>query len=185
MKLVRTPRCPWDTFLFGGLKHNILPDFKEEDGQLPTYENLVSKLNDAFRHQKEINHMNAKLMSVNYVVNLSNFARNRNLQQAVMKGRQQILELQSTVSSLEGSVETLNVEVEVQRKAAERLKSALDNTRSLLEATMLEVWFPTDLCGEFASSVLNMLRFSKYRQELGRQREMIRKQSSVIGVWAG
>ncbi|TPX64752.1 hypothetical protein SpCBS45565_g05649 [Spizellomyces sp. 'palustris'] len=133
-------------------------DFKDEDGQLPSYDTLVSKLSDAFRHQKEINQMNAKLISVNYVVNLSNFAKNRHLQKAVIRGRQQVLELQNTVATLEGSVDVLSVEVAVQRKTAERLKTALDNTRSLLETTMKE-----------------------YRQELNRQREMIRRQSTVIG----
>ncbi|TPX61292.1 hypothetical protein PhCBS80983_g01228 [Powellomyces hirtus] len=133
-------------------------DFHDANGQLPPYDALVHKLNDAFRHQKGINQMNAKLMSVNYLVNLSNFSKNRQLQKAVAEGQQQVMELQRTVCSLEDSVDFLTIEADVQRQTAARLKSALDNTRGLLEATMVE-----------------------YRQELGKQRDMIRKQTSVIG----
>ncbi|KAJ3088857.1 hypothetical protein HK102_007753, partial [Quaeritorhiza haematococci] len=109
-----------------------------DDGRLPSYDQLVSRLNDAFRHQKEINHMNAKLMSVNYMVNLSNFAKNRQFHKALVQGRKRIQELQATVAVLEDSVDNLNVEVEVQKKTAERLKVSLDNTRGLLEDAMTE-----------------------------------------------
>ncbi|KAJ3160186.1 hypothetical protein HDU86_001022 [Geranomyces michiganensis] len=133
-------------------------DFHDAGGQLPPYDALVHKLNDAFRHQKGINQMNAKLLSVNYLVNLSNVSKNRQLSRAVAEGQSQVLELQRTVCTLEDSVDFLTVEADVQRQTASRLKNALDDTRRLLEATMVE-----------------------YRQELGRQREMIRKQTTVIG----
>ncbi|KAJ3294548.1 hypothetical protein HK104_003512, partial [Borealophlyctis nickersoniae] len=132
-------------------------DLRDDDGSLPPYDKLVGRLTHAFRHQAEINQMNAKLLSFSYVANLSNYAKNRQLQKAIARGRRQIMELQNTVTSLEGSVDTLTVEVDVQRKTAERLKVALDNTRGLLETTMVE-----------------------YRQELSRQREVLRKQSTVM-----
>ncbi|KAI8591142.1 hypothetical protein BDZ88DRAFT_412484 [Geranomyces variabilis] len=133
-------------------------DFYDAGGQLPPYDALVHKLNDAFRHQKGINQMNAKLLSVNYLVNLSNVSKNRQLSRAVAEGQSQVIELQRTVCTLEDSVDFLTVEADVQRQTASRLKKALDDTRRLLDATMVE-----------------------YRQELGRQREMIRKQTTVIG----
>ncbi|KAI8823441.1 uncharacterized protein EV422DRAFT_355320 [Fimicolochytrium jonesii] len=130
----------------------------EDDGRTPSYDTLVTKLSDAFRQQKGINKMNAKLISVNYLVNLANFSRNRQLQQAVAQGQKQVLELQRTVASLEDGVDLLTVEADVQRQTVGRLKCALDSTRSLLESTIVE-----------------------YRHEMGRQQEVLRKQSSAIG----
>ncbi|KAJ3186639.1 hypothetical protein HDU85_007459 [Gaertneriomyces sp. JEL0708] len=131
---------------------------REDDGTLPSYPTLVSKLSSLFAHQQSINRMHSKLVSVNYMIQLSNFARNRALQKSVLSGRRQIVELQHTVRSLEGEVERLGVESDVQRKSAERLKIALDSTRRLLEETIVE-----------------------YRWEMGRQREVLRRQGSVIG----
>jgi predicted RNase H-like nuclease (RuvC/YqgF family) len=95
---------------------------------------------------------------MNYMVNISNIAKNRNMQRAIARGRKQILELQETVTTLEDNMDTLNAEVDVQRKTAERLKVSLDNTRNLLESSM-----------------------SEYRKEMNRQAEVIRKQQLVVG----
>ncbi|KAJ3412315.1 hypothetical protein HDV05_000973 [Chytridiales sp. JEL 0842] len=133
-------------------------ELRQEDGSLPNYEDLVGKLQDAFRNQKHINTINARLMAMNYMVNVSNIAKNRNMQKAIARGRKQILELQETVSTLEETMDTLNAEVDSQRKSAERLKTSLDNTRALLETSMGE-----------------------YRKEMNRQAEVIRKQQSIFG----
>ncbi|KAI8848542.1 hypothetical protein BC829DRAFT_393798, partial [Chytridium lagenaria] len=123
-------------------------ELREDNGELPSYDQLVSRLNDAFRNQREINSINIRLMSVNYMVNLSNFAKNRNMQRSIARGKRQILELQSTISKFGGLCRY--------KRTAERLKEALDSTRGLLESAV-------------------------YRQELGRQGEIIKKQQSVMG----
>ncbi|KAJ3333514.1 E2-like enzyme [Blyttiomyces sp. JEL0837] len=129
-----------------------------QDGQLPSYDHLVQKLNEAFRNQREVNMMNARLLSVNYIVNMSNFAKNRTMLKAITRGRKQVAELQETITTLEDNVDALNVEVEVQKKSAERLKHSLDATRVLLEKAMTD-----------------------YRQELSRQGEILAKQQSLLG----
>ncbi|KAJ3021818.1 hypothetical protein HKX48_007701 [Thoreauomyces humboldtii] len=133
-------------------------DLHDSAGQAPTYESLITKLNTAFRYQAGVNQMTAKLQSVNYLVNLSNFSKTHQLTRAVAEGRTQVLELQRTVCSLEDNVDFLTVEADVQRQTAGRLKNALDDTRRLLEGAVAE-----------------------YRGELGRQKEMLRKQTTVIG----
>ncbi|KAJ3130926.1 hypothetical protein HK101_004892 [Irineochytrium annulatum] len=131
---------------------------RDDNGDLPNYEQLVTRLDDAFRNQREFNSLSARLHSVNYMINLSNYAKNRNMQKALIWGKRQVLELQHTISSLEHTVDTLNVEVDLQRGTVERLKTSLDGTRNLLENSMTE-----------------------YRKELNRQAEMIKKQQLMMG----
>ncbi|KAJ3115075.1 hypothetical protein HDU96_001239 [Phlyctochytrium bullatum] len=133
-------------------------ELREANGELPSYDQLVHRLNEAFRNQQEINNINARLVSVNYMVNLSNFAKNRSMQKAIARGKRQIMELQETIVTLEESVDTLTNEVDSQKRNAERLKTSLDGTRKLLETTMLE-----------------------YRKELNRQGDIIRKQQLAMG----
>ncbi|KAI8815464.1 hypothetical protein BJ742DRAFT_17767 [Cladochytrium replicatum] len=141
------------------MSYEYAVDFRAEDGQLPAYEQLVSKLNDAFRHQRDINQMHAKLLSVNYLVNLSNFAKNRQLSRALSRGKRQIMDLQNTVAVMEEAVDSLTEEVETQRKTAERLKGSLETTRALLETSMLE-----------------------YRKEMNQQRDIINQQQRYVGA---
>ena len=49
-------------------------------GDLPQYGELVAKLDVAFRRQHDINQANAKLNFANYVANVANVVRNRQLQ---------------------------------------------------------------------------------------------------------
>ena len=79
------------------------------------------------------------MISTNYVVNMVNFVRNRQLQTLVQQGRAQLAEMRSHVSDLEHQVDTLSTDVAVQQKLADRLKSSLDATRSLLDTTVTEV----------------------------------------------
>ncbi|KAJ3057081.1 hypothetical protein HK097_000545 [Rhizophlyctis rosea] len=136
-------------------------ELRDQNGRLPTYEQLVDRLSSAFRHQRAVNQMSAKLISLNYIANMNNFAKNRQLQKAIARGRKQILELQDNVTSLEESVDDLTTEVDVQKANAERLKLSLDSTRVLLETTMTE-----------------------YRTEMSRQRDVLKKQQGLIGdLW--
>lgn len=79
------------------------------------------------------------MTSTNYVVNMVNLVRNRQLKTLVQKGRQHLKEMQENVEVLETHVGDLNVELEVQKKVADRLKSNLDSTKTLLETSITEV----------------------------------------------
>ncbi|KAJ3101532.1 hypothetical protein HDU97_001281 [Phlyctochytrium planicorne] len=133
-------------------------DLYEEDGQLPSYDQLVERLNDAFKNQQQINALASRITSVNYIANLANYAKTRTLQKTLARGKRQIMELQDTISTLEESVDTLTDEVEVQKRGGERLKAGLEGVKGVLEEARVE-----------------------YRKELMRQGELIKKQQAIVG----
>ncbi|KAJ3125558.1 hypothetical protein HK098_000177 [Nowakowskiella sp. JEL0407] len=109
------------------------------NGRIPPYGELVEKISEFFAHQQQINRVQAKILTVNYIVNLTNFAKNHQLQKVINHGRQQIAQLQSTIENLEDGIQTLNTDVDTQRNTAERMKISLETTRCLLETSMIEV----------------------------------------------
>ncbi|TPX30989.1 hypothetical protein SmJEL517_g05576 [Synchytrium microbalum] len=134
-------------------------ELRNQQGAMPTYDQLVLKLENIFTQQRIVNAESARLMSVNYLVHLGNFARNRQLAKIVAKGRKQVLELQNTVQALEVNVDEISTEMEVQKEQANRFAESLNNTQKLMESTLAE-----------------------YREELKRQDEELKKQQKLVGA---
>ena len=126
-------------------------------GRPPRYDELVHRLNAVLTHQRDINQATSKMTSTNYVVNMVNFVRNRQLKALVRQGRVQLAEMQGHVSELEHQVDTLSTDVAVQQKLADRLKGSLDATRDLLDRTVVE-----------------------YREEMARQRNLLQHHQSML-----
>ena len=80
------------------------------------------------------------MTSANYVVNIVNLVRNRQLKNLVQKGRAQLKLMSENVKELEDQVDNLNGELKVQEKVSERLRLNLEATRTLLETSITEVW---------------------------------------------
>ncbi|TPX45897.1 hypothetical protein SeLEV6574_g03578 [Synchytrium endobioticum] len=134
-------------------------ELRNSNGELPPYDQLVMRLEGLLTQQRTINAESARLMSVNYLVNIGNFARNRQLARIVAKGRHQILQLQSTVQTLESNVDNLSTEVDVQKEQAECLAESLKNTQCLMESTLAE-----------------------YRDELRRQDDELKRQQNAVAA---
>jgi len=153
-------------------------ELMDPNGSLPTYENLVTRLVDKFRNQREVNSVglltvrnraevvsdpeslqaNARLFSLSYVVQMHNYARTRQVMKEVAQGKRQIVNLQGNVRELEQNVEDISVDLEEQKAQAEAFKQNLTNTRNLLDKVMVD-----------------------YRDELNRQREVLRRQQRYLG----
>ncbi|TPX38826.1 hypothetical protein SeLEV6574_g07597 [Synchytrium endobioticum] len=134
-------------------------ELRNSNGELPPYDQLVMRLEGLVTQQRIINAESARLMSVNYLVNIGNFARNRQFARIVAKGRYQMLLLQSTVQSLESNVDNLSSEVEVRKEQADYLAESLKNTQSLMESTLAE-----------------------YRDELRRQDDELKRQQNAVAA---
>ena len=76
------------------------------------------------------------MVATNYVVNMANYVRNRQLVHQVHRSKQRIQQLQTNIYTLETTVGALNTDVAVQRSISNRFKVSLDATRSLLEVTI-------------------------------------------------
>lgn len=76
------------------------------------------------------------MAATNYVVNVANYIRNRQLASNV-QGKVQ--KMQTHIETLESTVNSLNTDVSVQKAITERFKNNLDSTRKLLEATITNV----------------------------------------------
>lgn len=170
-------------------------ELMEPNGSLPTYENLVTRLVDKFQTQREINSVrtiawpcletffslilffklvlpsthddiflkmlyqaNSRLFSLSYIVQMHNYARTRQVMKEVSHGKRQIATLQGNVRELEQNVEDISVDLEAQKAQAEVFKQNLENTQSLLNKVMVD-----------------------YRDELNRQREVLRRQQRYLG----
>ncbi|ORX57746.1 hypothetical protein BCR36DRAFT_409223 [Piromyces finnis] len=127
------------------------------EGKLPSYENLVKTVSEKFQVQREINQASARLLTINYIVNITNFCRTHQLHQNILEGQKKISELESTIHMLENFIEDINVENEMNKQTAERLKSSLDDTRTILENAIQE-----------------------YRKEINDHRKILRKQNNYI-----
>lgn len=127
------------------------------EGKLPSYENLVKIVSEKFQVQKEINQASARLLTINYIVNITNFCRTHQLHQNIVEGQKKIAELENTIQVLENFIEDINVENEMNKQTAERLKSSLDDTRAILENAIQE-----------------------YRKEMNDHRKILKKQNRYI-----
>jgi hypothetical protein len=127
------------------------------EGRQPTYDELVEKLSHVLLHQRDVNEATSRMTATNYVVNMVNFVKNKQLKSLVNDGRRQLQLMGGHVVNLEKKVVDLNSEVAVQKKTSERFKSGLDATRNLLEKSI-----------------------SEYRQELTRQNEVLRRQQRTV-----
>ena len=125
-----------------------------KDGEQPAYDELVNRLNAILTHQQGVNTATAQVTAANYVVNMVNLIRNRQLRSLAEKGRKQLKTVCNNVQELEKNVGELNNEVSVQKKIADRLKGNLDATRTLLQTSITE-----------------------YRHEMARQRQILDKQN--------
>jgi hypothetical protein len=126
-------------------------------GRQPTVEELVHRLSDVLGHQREVNEATSRMTATNYVVNMINFVRNRQLKGLVQDGRRKLRLMGSNVVQLEKKVVDLNTEVLVQKKTSERFKSGLEATKNLLETSI-----------------------SEYRAELSRQNDLLRRQQKTV-----
>ncbi|KAI9033369.1 hypothetical protein DFJ74DRAFT_763596 [Hyaloraphidium curvatum] len=133
-------------------------DIMDADGAMPSYENLVMRLVDKFRNQREVNAANSRLFSLSYVVQMHNYARTRQLMKDVARGKREVMSLQTNVKELEQDVENITVDLEAQKAQAAVFKKNLENTQSLLNKIMVD-----------------------YRDELNRQREVLRRQQKYLG----
>jgi len=127
------------------------------EGKLPSYDKLVKVVSEKFQVQREINQANARLLTINYIVNITNFCRTHQLHQNIIEGQKKINELESTIQMLENFIEDINVENENNKQTAERLKCSLDDTRTVLENAIKE-----------------------YRKEIEDHRKILQRQNSYI-----
>jgi hypothetical protein len=79
------------------------------------------------------------MTATNYVVNVANYIRNRQLIGQVQKSQKKIGTMESHIELLESTVSLLNTDVSVQKTISDRFKSNLDSTRKLLETTIVNV----------------------------------------------
>jgi len=63
------------------------------EGKLPSYENLVKIVSEKFQVQKEINQASARLLTINYIVNITNFCRTHQLHQNIVEGQKRLQNL--------------------------------------------------------------------------------------------
>jgi len=127
------------------------------EGKLPSYDKLVKIVSEKFQVQREINQANARLLTINYIVNITNFCRTHQLHQSIIEGQKKVNELESTIEMLENFIEDINVENENNKQTAERLKCSLDDTRTILENAIKE-----------------------YRKEIDDHRKILQRQNTYI-----
>ncbi|KAI9328519.1 hypothetical protein BDR26DRAFT_923379 [Obelidium mucronatum] len=140
-----------------------------EPADAQNFTRLSQKINFAFENQRAINTINARLFAISYVTNIFNFAKTRNLQKSLSKGKAQIVELQTTVSSLEDAISHLNLENQVQKEQSLHLKSNLENVKKVLVKTMEEYQAELDRQAEAIKSqqpVIDAIQKAKLRQDL-------------------
>eukprot|EP00158_Paraphelidium_tribonemae_P008034 Partr_v1_DN28443_c1_g1_i3_m42252 putative NA len=137
--------------------HSSFSNFVVEGQEPPSYDELLHKLSVVLSHQHKVNQATSQMTSANYVVNVVNMIRNRQLQTIAQQGRMQLKAMQENVEELEVHVNTLNSEVAVQKVIADRLKGNLEATRNLLESSIVE-----------------------YRTEMARQRELLSQQNVTL-----
>jgi len=127
------------------------------EGKLPSYDKLVKIVSEKVQVQREINQANARLLTINYIVNITNFCRTHQLHQSIVEGQKKVNELESTIEMLENFIEDINVENENNKQTAERLKCSLDDTRTILENAIKE-----------------------YRKEIDDHRKILQRQNTYI-----
>jgi predicted nucleic acid-binding Zn-ribbon protein len=104
---------------------------------------LISQINEVFRHQQQINQMNHRIQTANFLTNMSNFARSKQLQVhhfhqvIIQRGEKEILGLTKTITSLRLEIEGLNSDIDSQRLEAQRLSTSLQNTQETLKRAII------------------------------------------------
>ncbi|KAJ3064354.1 hypothetical protein HDU98_012223 [Podochytrium sp. JEL0797] len=143
--------------LVGQLQRLMGFDIQIEPTDAQNYTRLAQKINFAFENQRAINTINARLFAISYMSNIFNFAKTRNLQKSLSRGKAQIVELQTAVTTMEDTVSALNIESEAQHAHAIELQKNLEQTKRVLAHTMVE-----------------------HQKELERQADAIKSQQPVI-----
>ncbi|CAH1777907.1 unnamed protein product [Owenia fusiformis] len=107
--------------------------------------NSLQQVTQALERQEQINHVNAQLSKLNYLVNIANFRKHKQVEMSVQEGQRQLQRLNSTmhdqaatIEELNNSLSELSVEMEQQRNVCKRLTGSLDSQRHLLDTSLLE-----------------------------------------------
>ncbi|KAJ2991665.1 hypothetical protein HDV02_003639 [Globomyces sp. JEL0801] len=114
---------------------------------------LVNQINDVFRHQQSINHLQYSITSANYMANIVNFTKNKKLENIIARGQKEILSLTRTISTLKTTIESLDQDISTQKEEAIRLEICLKDTQTVLKKAIIQ-----------------------YRRELDEQKEKIEAQ---------
>ncbi|KAI8893260.1 hypothetical protein BC833DRAFT_609014 [Globomyces pollinis-pini] len=118
---------------------------------------LVNQINDVFRHQQSINHLQYSITSANYMANIVNFTKNKKLENIIARGQKEILSLTRTISTLKTTIESLDQDISTQKEEAIRLEICLKDTQAVLKKAIIQ-----------------------YRRELDEQKEKIEAQGIQI-----
>lgn len=112
-----------------------------EGGQHQIMEGVVA----AFERQEHINRAHAQLSKVNYMVNVANYMKHKQVEKVVAEGQRELCRINDrmkhqthVIENLNQSVEHLDAEVEHQKHVSERLSTSLDAQQKLLDTTILE-----------------------------------------------
>ncbi|KXS17245.1 hypothetical protein M427DRAFT_54903 [Gonapodya prolifera JEL478] len=105
------------------------------NGQLPTHEQLVLKLQDKFKKQGEFQRTSAKLAGVTYLVQVHNFIRGKLMQRSLHKHRRHINDLQTHIQSLTSNLTDLSAHVTTVSGDLDATRADQEATRALLTST--------------------------------------------------
>ncbi|KAI8492862.1 hypothetical protein Bbelb_294590 [Branchiostoma belcheri] len=112
---------------------------------VPVSPQLMKSVALAFRRQEEINKANANLCRLNYAVNVANYVKHKQVEQAVVQGQKQLWKLNNrvhhqaeTIGHLQDGVRNLSTQVQLQKETAQRMKNSIDAQQQLFSSTILE-----------------------------------------------
>eukprot|EP01135_Chromosphaera_perkinsii_P009577 Nk52_evm27s1810 gene=Nk52_evmTU27s1810 len=115
------------------------------DAVCSTQAQLLHRLQGLFVKQQKINEANMQLNQINYVINMSNVVRHREIANLAEKGKKAIEWLnqhashqQRKIKSLKNTVQTLQENAASQSARTSRVEKALKEGRELLEACILQ-----------------------------------------------
>eukprot|EP00058_Branchiostoma_floridae_P023642 XP_002609132.1 hypothetical protein BRAFLDRAFT_126156 [Branchiostoma floridae] len=133
---------------------------------VPVSPQLMKSVALAFRRQEEINKANANLCRLNYAVNVANYVKHKQVEQAVIQGQKQLWKLNNrvhhqteTIGHLQDGVRNLSTQVQLQKETAQRMKNSIDAQQQLFSSTILE-----------------------NRMELERQQSLLTKQQAAMDM---
>ncbi|KAI8612923.1 hypothetical protein BC830DRAFT_519044 [Chytriomyces sp. MP71] len=120
--------------LVGQMQNLMAYRIRIEPTDAQNFTRLAYKINCVFENQRAINLINARLFAISYMTNIFNFSKTRAMQKSLARGRQQIVQLETTV-------EALHEESQRHLSRSEHLKGTVDTMRVVLTKTLMEQAF--------------------------------------------